>query len=143
MQRAATLLAGLKADGVEIEDLARAAWRKAVGPRLEQRTRAACMVRSTLVVEVEDAVWQRQLNAIRGHILGNMAKLLGPGHIADIEFRIGVPRRPAQREEASPSPGLFADNTADEANRIADPVLRRLYREDRSRQARRAAAAKG
>lgn len=129
MERAARLIANLKSKNLEPDDLARAAWPKAVGSKLEMRTRAVQMVRTTLVVEVEDAVWQRQLNAIRGYILKNLAGLLGPGAITDLEFRIGIPRRMPQREETVSQPALLSQ---DEADRIADPILRRLYRQSRT-----------
>ena len=128
MERAARLIAKLKTTNLDPDDLARAAWPKAVGVRLEKRTRPLQMVRTTLVIEVEDAVWQRQLNAIRGQILKNLAGLLGQGMITELEFRIGVPRRMPQREEMAAQPAL---SSVDEADRIGDPVFRRLYRESR------------
>ena len=128
MERAARLIAKLKTTNLDPDDLARAAWPKAVGARLEKRTRPLQMVRTTLVIEVEDAVWQRQLNAIRGQILKNLAGLLGQGMITELEFRIGVPRRMPQREEMAAQPAL---SSVDEADRIGDPVFRRLYRESR------------
>ena len=128
MERAARLIAKLKTTNLDPDDLARAAWPRAVGARLEKRTRPLQMVRTTLVIEVEDAVWQRQLNAIRGQILKNLAGLLGQGMITELEFRIGVPRRMPQREEMAAQPAL---SSVDEADRIGDPVFRRLYRESR------------
>lgn len=128
MERAASLLVRLKSKNLPVEELARAAWPKAIGARLEKRTRVVSLVRSTLVVEVEDPVWQRQLYAIRQHILANIAELIGTGHVMSLEFRIGIPRRPVAREldQAVPGP-LYAD----EADRIADPVLRKIYRDKR------------
>ena len=128
MERAARLIAKLKTTNLDPDDLARAAWPKAVGARLEKRTRPLQMVRTTLVIEVEDAVWQRQLNAIRGQILKNLAGLLGHGMITELEFRIGIPRRMPQREETTAQPAL---SSGDEADGIGDPVFRRLYRESR------------
>ena len=118
MERAAKSLAKLKATGVvSADDLARAAWPVAVGKRLADRTRALRMVRSTLLVEVEDAVWQRQLHQMRGQILTRIRQVIGEGVIEDVEFRIGVPRRPPQ----------MASSTRDSADSIHDPVLRLLY----------------
>ena len=128
MERAARLIAKLKTTNLDPDDLARAAWPKAVGARLEKRTRPLQMVRTTLVIEVEDAVWQRQLNAIRAQILKNLGGLLGHGMITELEFRIGIPRRMPQREEMAAQPVV---SSCDEADRIGDPVFRRLYRESR------------
>lgn len=119
MERAAKSLARLKNSGVvSPEDLARSAWPMAVGERLALRTRPLRMVRSTLVVEVEDAIWQKQLHQLRHQILAGIRKVLGEGVVEDLEFRIGVPRRPPQvAVSASPV----------EAEAIGDPVLRTLY----------------
>lgn len=127
MERAARLLNRIKSKSLSMEDFARAAWPKAVGTKLDRRTRVIGMVRETLVIEVEDAVWQRQLNALRGYILTNLAGALGPG-VTDLEFRIGVPRRPPQPELESASTAPAGD----EADRIADPALRHLYRRSRN-----------
>ena len=126
MERAASLLTRLKSRNLPVEDIARAAWPQAAGKRLAGRTRATDLVRQTLVVEVEDIVWRQQLNSLRGQLLSNLARVLGPDVVSAIEFRVAVPRRPPQREEIAAAP-------ADEADRIADPVLRRIYRQSRSR----------
>ncbi len=85
------------------------------------------MVRTRLIVEVEDQVWQRQLFALTSHILRNLDKSLGPGLVEDLEFRI-VPRRREPQRAHLPIPALF-----DEADGIADPVLRGIYRASRTK----------
>lgn len=131
MERAASLLARLKSTNIPLDDLARAAWPQAAGKKLAARTRAVGMVRETLVIEVEDAVWRQQLTALSGQLLANLARVMGPDVVAAIEFRVAPPRRPPQREEAVASQP--ASPPADEADRIADPVLRRIYRQSRAR----------
>jgi len=121
MERAAKSLTRLKGV-VPAEDLARSAWATAVGKRLAERTRAVRMVRSTLIVEVEDAVWQKHLHQLRGQILPQLRKVLGEGVVEDIEFRIGVPRRPPQIAAAASTAPV-----EDEVESVADPVLRMLY----------------
>jgi hypothetical protein len=130
MERAASLLTKLKSKNLAIEDLARAAWPAAVGKRLAERTRATHMVRQTLIVEVEDAMWRQQLNPLRFQILQNLAKILGSPSVTDVEFRIGVARRPPQRETGTATP---AASSQDEAERIPDMVLRRIYKQSRTR----------
>ena len=68
--------------------------RVAGGGRQEDRPPDACigLVRNRLVVEVEDAVWQRQLWTLRGQILQRMEQVLGRKIVEEIEFRIAVPR---------------------------------------------------
>ncbi len=103
------------------EDIARAVWPAAVGKAIATHTSRLKLVRTTLVVEVEDAIWQKQLHALSGQILTRLRKLTGNDNIVDLEFRIGVPRRQAQRAESR----NLAD---DEAERILDPVLKKVYR---------------
>jgi hypothetical protein len=127
MERASKLIRGLRLPGetITVEELACAAWAQAVGKKISGHTRAARMVRTRLIVEVEDNVWQRQLFALSRHILGNLEKHLGPGVVDDLEFRIVPRRREPQRAERS-APALL-----DEAENIADPVLRDIYRVSR------------
>ena len=49
-------------------------------------------MRGTLVVEVEDIVWQRQLNTLRHFLLRNLHKELGEALVTEIDFR-PMPRR--------------------------------------------------
>lgn len=119
MESAARLIPKLKAKAPFTRaELAVAAWTAAVGKRLALRTKAVALVQGKLVVEVEDELWRRNLQALSGQILENLRKILGPEAPEHIEYRLGVPRRPPQRAPAAP---------ADEANGIADFVLRRIY----------------
>jgi predicted nucleic acid-binding Zn ribbon protein len=124
MERASKLIQGLRlpSEMITAEEVACAAWANAVGKKIAVHTRAARMVRTRLVVEVEDIVWQRQLFGLTRQILANLEKNLGAGVVEDLEFRI-VPRRrgPQRAVEAMPV-------AADEAASIADPVLRSIYR---------------
>jgi hypothetical protein len=129
MERASKLIRGLglPGDTITAEQLACAAWPNAVGKRIAVHTRAARMVRTRLIVEVEDIVWQRQLFALSGQILRNIEKHIGRGVVDDLEFRIVPRRREPQRETRNPTPLL------DEADGIADPVLRGIYRASRKK----------
>ena len=132
MERASKLIRGLRLPGdtLSAEEFARAAWPIAVGKKIAAHTRAARLVRKRLVVEVEDQVWQRQLFGLTYQVLRSLEKSVGSGLIEDLEFRI-VPRRrePQRAAEAVPVPALFAD----EADSIADPVLRGIYRRSRKK----------
>lgn len=129
MERAGRLIARLQAQGsLSTEELTLAAWPAAIGKRLASKTKAVAMVRDRLVVEVEDSLWQRNLNALRQQILKNLADLLGPRAPAEITFRVAIQRRPPQRAEPAAAAGLFG---SDEADRIADPVMRRIYMKSR------------
>lgn len=126
MERASRLIGKLSTGGSPLDPdaLARAAWPLAVGQKVAARTRPARMVRTRLIVEVEDSTWQRQLFALTRQILANLEKRLGQGIVEDLEFRVIPPRREMQRAAAAqPALALF-----DDAEQIADPVLRNLYK---------------
>ena len=133
MQRASRVISTLDQlrDSCDRSDIVCAAWNRAVGKKIAAHTRAAKMVRETLVVEVEDWMWQRNLQGLSKVILSNLEKTVGPAIVTDIEFRVIPPRRGPQRAEAS-SPASALE--PDEADAIADPVLRRIYRTKRSRE---------
>ena len=132
MERASRLVGKIKipAQTYGVEDLARAAWPAAVGKKIAAHTHAARMVRSSLIVEVEDDVWRMQLWALRGQILSNLARQIGEKQVEDLEFRV-VPLRLPPRQAATAS-----TLTGDEAELISDPGLRRVYRADRERAAK-------
>jgi hypothetical protein len=129
MEPAAKLIRslGLPKDIISAEDVACGAWASAVGKKVGAHTRAARLVGVRLVVEVEDAIWRRQLLALGPQILNNLAKALGPGLVEDLEFRIMPRRREPQR--------AVTVMAIDEADAIADPVLRRIYRTSKTRAA--------
>jgi len=110
------------------ERIACGAWKRAVGKRLADRTRAVKLVRDRLVVEVEDETWRSNLWSLRYQILKNLEKAIGPEIVSEVEFRVMPPRREPQRETV---PALV---TEDESAAIADPGLRRIYRSARRRE---------
>lgn len=126
MERAGSLLKDRKISReiVTDEDLARAVWPAAVGKAIATHTSRIKLVRTTLVVEVEDAIWQKQLYPLSGQILERLRKLTGSIPIESIEFRIGIPRRQAQRADSN----LRSGAAEDEAESIQDPVLKKVYR---------------
>jgi predicted nucleic acid-binding Zn ribbon protein len=128
MERAGRLIGKLKlsAETIDPETRARAAWTPAAGKKVAAHTRAAALVRGTLIVEVEDLVWQRQLVTLRHFLLRNLAAELGEALVTGLDFRPMPPRRKPQRAGAA--------RPADEADGIADPVLGMLYRRSRTRE---------
>ncbi len=131
MERAGKSLTKLKLHGaVSHEDLARAAWPVAVGKRIALHARAKSLVRGSLIVEVDDAVWQQQLFHLRFSILAKLREAAGHGLIEDVEFRIATPRRPPQ---TAPSLNQQQPANEDEADGIGDPVLRIVYKQARKK----------
>jgi hypothetical protein len=94
-------------------------------PQCWERTSLAGRV---CAVEVEDHIWQRQLFALTPHILNNLEETLGRGLVEDLEFRI-VPRRrePVMARQAVPALPV------DDADAIADPVMRGIYKLSRKK----------
>src|ERR1039457_5288881 len=99
MERASKLIRGLTLPGgtLSMEELACAAWPDAVGKRIAGHTRAARLVRTRLVVEVEDHTWQRQLFSLTRQIRGNGGRGLGSGLVDAREFRVLPRGREPQR----------------------------------------------
>jgi hypothetical protein len=116
-------------DVISHERIACAAWKRAVGRKIALRTRALKLVRTTLVVEVEDETWRSNLWSLRYQILRNLEKAVGPEIVTAVELRVMPPRFGPQREEQS-VPG----KSLDEAESILDPGLRRIYKAARRRE---------
>jgi predicted nucleic acid-binding Zn ribbon protein len=129
MERAGKSLAKLKLpDAISQDDVARAAWPAAVGKRIASHAAAKSLVRGSLIVEVEDGIWQKQLFYLRFQILAKLQEVVGAGVITDVEFRIGTPRRPPQ-----PALSLNEPKTLDEADQISDPGMRMVYKQARKK----------
>ena len=127
MERAGRVIGKLKLakNGVSEEEMARSAWPAAVGKKIAIRTHVAGMVRTRLIIEVEDAIWQRQLFTLREQILARLEQVLGRKIVHELEFKIAVPRMKPMRAQAISS--------ADEADAIRDPVFRLVYKDARKR----------
>ncbi len=93
------------------------------GPKIERHTLAVNLVRGTLVVEVGDIIWQRQLYALRHFLLRNLAEILGEPLVTDLDFRPMLKRRAPQVAETARPDG------------IADPVMSLLYQQSKKKQA--------
>jgi predicted nucleic acid-binding Zn ribbon protein len=138
MERAGKALAKLKLSAALTPDeLALAAWPAAVGERIAAHAAPKALVRGCLVVEAEDALWQKQLFQLRFAILAKITELIGTGTVMDLEFRVAraAPRRPPQPARTHGENAL-----GDEADGIKDPVLRIVYKQSRRKTQKRASA---
>src|SRR5438874_12383013 len=120
-------------DVITHERIACTAWKKAVGKRIAAYTRALKLVRSTLVVEVEDDIWRKNLWSLRYQILRNLEKAIGPEIVSDLEFRV-MPQRLGPQRAGHEVDAHLPLQPVDEADRIADPGLRRIYKAARLRE---------
>lgn len=128
MQRAGRLVTDYKSKSGSLaslssEELAIAAWPTAAGKRLAARTGPVRLFGHKLVIEVENATWQRQLIALNAQILSKLQAILGPKIVQKLEFRISLQWREPQRAET-------VDSRADG---IEDPIFRLLYLNSRAR----------
>jgi predicted nucleic acid-binding Zn ribbon protein len=122
MERAGRLIGKLKLNVDDPELRACAAWKVAAGKKIAEHTRATALVRGKLVVQVEDQIWQRQLNTLSQALLRNLEKALGEALVTDIDFRPMPRRREPQRAERAIG-----------RESVMDPVLDILYRQSRKK----------
>jgi predicted nucleic acid-binding Zn ribbon protein len=122
MERAGRLIGKLKLKVDDPELRACAAWKVAAGKKIAEHTRATRLVRGSLVVEVSDAVWQRQLSTLSRMLVANLEKALGEALVTDVDFRPMPRRKEPQRAER-------AIGRED----VLDPVLDVLYRQSRKK----------
>jgi predicted nucleic acid-binding Zn ribbon protein len=129
MESAGRLIGKLKVSKglADPESRVRAAWNVAAGKKIAVHTRATTLVRNTLIVEVEDPIWQRQLNTLRHFLLRNLRTALGESLVEDIDFRpMPARRKPQLAESARPAAPMTQET-------IHDPVLAALYRQSKRR----------
>ena len=122
MERAGRLIGKLKLKMDDPELRACAAWKVAAGKKIAEHTRATRLVRGSLVVEVEDQVWQRQLSTLSRMLVANLEKALGEALVTDIDFRPMPRRKEPQRAERAVG-----------RESVEDPVLDMLYRQSRKK----------
>ena len=101
MENAACLLARLKParNILREHDFVQAAWPAAVGKRLASRARILRLDNQRLLVAVEDALWQQNLQSLSSQILDNLKNLIGPAAPLALEFVVAPLRRPPHNEE--------------------------------------------
>lgn len=126
MERAGRLIGKMNLAVDDPELRARAAWTVAAGKKIARHARAVALVRGSLVVEVEDQIWQRQLKTLSGFLLRNLEKVLGEAMVTDIDFRPMPKRREPQMAERAAGRIMTSED-------VHDPVLDMLYRQSRKR----------
>ena len=115
------------------ETVAKLAWTRAAGEGLRNHAVPFRLYRSTLIVSVADAIWQKQLRQMSTEFIFRINKLLGRSVVGEIEFRIDpaaidrmlsrVPApRSSRKETHAPSPELLSA-----ASSIADLDLRNRF----------------
>jgi Dna[CI] antecedent, DciA len=122
------------------EQRARAAWPRAAGKVVASHTRVRSLVRGTLIVEVEDYIWQRQLSTLGQCLVRNLEKELGEPLVAGIDFRPMRPMPPRREPQSATSarrePNQIGGQIRGQIpSQIKDPVLALLYERSKNAQA--------
>lgn len=118
------------------EAVARIAWARVAGEPLCQHAVPFRLYRTTFIIAVSDAIWQKQMSALSRQLLSRLNSMLGKGTITFIEFRIDpqtvdrerAPRLPLARAESDDSVlGSVPEEVKTAANSIQDEGLRRRF----------------
>ena len=108
-----------------------AAWKHAAGEGLKGRAVAVKLENRTLTVSVADAIWQKQLNAMRGQLLFRVNTILGQPIVSAIEFVIDPALAASQAEQQKPKEEPLDNEVPLElwsaANAIQDKELRKNF----------------
>jgi predicted nucleic acid-binding Zn ribbon protein len=113
------------------EAAALAAWKHVAGEGLRDHAAATRLEEKTLVVEVRDAIWQKQLAMMKRQLIFRVNSTLGQPLVKDIELRI-IPKVLS----AAPAPGPANTDLVDNevplelwsaASAIEDTQLRQKF----------------
>ena len=119
-------------DSEEVAEAAAiAAWKHAAGDGLKGRAVPVKLENRTLTVAVADAIWQKQLNSMRGQLMFRVNTILGQPLVSSIDFVIDLKRATAQVEQEKPKEEPLDNEVPLElwaaANAIHDKELRKSF----------------
>lgn len=117
-------------DSAEVRQAAcLSAWKVTTGDSLSQRAIACEFNNDTLIVVVEDAVWQKQLEQMRPQLLWRVNSMLGEPLVKAIEFRIDATVFSERRQNAvvRASHAPIPVELLSAAAQIEDVELRRAF----------------
>ena len=114
------------------EIAAKVAWSRAAGDGLRRHAIPFRLYRTTLVVSVADAIWQRQMQSMSVELISRINRLLDRKVVETIEFRIDPAAVEKVRAEVKPREQHGARKPAPDelilaAEEIADPDLRARF----------------
>ena len=119
-------------DSTEVAEAAAiAAWKHAAGEGLKEHAVPLKLQDRTLTIAVADAIWQKQLNSMRGQLLFRVNSILGKPIVSTLDFVVDpklvkpAVEQPAKQEE-------LLDNEVplelwSAANAIEDKELRKKF----------------
>jgi hypothetical protein len=106
------------------------AWKHAVGETLSSRAVAEQLQGNTLVIAVENKIWQKQLEQMRDQFLFRLNKVLGRPLIKVLEFRVAPEKfaaMPSLVEESTNLTRPIPIELLSAAANIEDAGLRRAF----------------
>ena len=114
------------------EAAAIAAWKHAAGEGLRNHAAPLRLEGKTLVVAIADAVWQKQLGAMKGQLLFRVNSILGQPLVTQIDFRIDpTMARTLAKPKTEPKKPILDNEVPLEiwsaANAIQDKRLRQAF----------------
>lgn len=128
------LLQATGANPEMVEIAARIAWTRAAGEGLRLHAVPFHLHKNTLVVAVDDAMWQKQLRTMSAELIFRINQMLGRSVVDFIEFRIDPATVAKAKAEAwaakSPAQAKHIPIPAEvvsAAGSIADPDLRQRF----------------
>lgn len=123
----------LARDAAGQEALLLAIWPTVVGARLAAHAHPVRLFGATLIVETDAQNWRKELAQLTGPIVRSLNATAGKAILQDVEFRVVLRAAPLPPARALSATGSAAPLPGDEAGAIADPDLRRIYRQSRRR----------
>lgn len=119
-------------DSAEVAEAAAiAAWKHAAGEGLKEHAVALKLENRILTIAVADAIWQKQLNSMRGQLLFRVNSTLGQPLVSALDFVVDQKMvKPHVEQHAQPDEPL--DNEVplelwSAANAIQDKELRKRF----------------
>lgn len=108
------------------------AWKHAVGVTLSIHAVPLQLKKATLIVAVEDGLWQKQLEHMRGQLLFRLNSVLGQELVKSLELRIdpkalAKARGPAEQPKKQQDDYQAPMDLLSAAAEIEDPGLRRAF----------------
>jgi len=108
-----------------------AAWKHAAGDGLKGHAVPVKLENRTLTVAVADAIWQKQLHAMRGQMLFRVNSILGQPIVSAIEFVVDPKVAKARADSSKPAEQPLDNEVPLEiwsaANAIHDKELRKSF----------------
>ena len=116
-----------------VEAAAIAGWNHVTGDPLRRQAVATSLTGKTLIITVSDAIWQKQLESMRGQLLFRLNSILGRPLVNRLEFRIDdtlserAPAAAAKKSSIETTEKEVSLELWSAANAIQDKQLRKAF----------------